>query len=355
MALSQLQIRHFRNIETASLTPAGGLNLIYGANGSGKTSVLEAIWYLSLGRSFRTHLAPRVIQHEQPQFTLFGRLEQGDRLGIQRPREGDNDVRINGERPRRLAELAARMPLQLISPESFSLLLDGPKARREFIDWGAFHTDPQFLGVWSRYRRLLKQRNQLLRQPGAARQISVWDTQTAHYGEWLTRLRSNWVNSLNGALKGIMEPFLPDVPIRVSFSQGWDVKTPLEQLLSHNLERDIQLGYTVSGPHKADLRLRVNKLPAQDALSRGQLKLLVCALKIAQGRVLSQQQQRGCLYLVDDLASELDHGRRTLLLEQLQHTGSQVFVTAIEPEQLAMVPWGRKFHVEHGRITEQTD
>ncbi len=355
MALSQLQIRHFRNIETASLTPAGGLNLIYGANGSGKTSVLEAIWYLSLGRSFRTHLAPRVIQHDQPLFTLFGRLDQGDRLGIQRQRDGDNEVRINGERPKRLAELATRMPLQLISPESFSLLLDGPKARREFIDWGAFHSDPQFLGVWSRYRRLLKQRNQLLRQPGAARQIGVWDAQMAHYGQWLTRLRSDWVNSLNGALEGIMEPFLPDVPIRVSFSQGWDVKTSLEQLLSQNLERDIQLGYTVSGPHKADLRLRVDKLPAQDALSRGQLKLLVCALKIAQGQILSQQQQRGCLYLVDDLASELDQGRRTLLLKQLQHTGSQVFVTAIEPEQLAMVPWDARFHVEHGRITEQTD
>ncbi|GAA4895662.1 DNA replication/repair protein RecF [Ferrimonas pelagia] len=353
MALSRLQIHHFRNIETASLEPAAGLNLIYGDNGSGKTSVLEAIWYLSLGRSFRTHLAQRVIQYEQPQFTLFTRLSEGDRLGIQRQRDGDNDVRINGERPQRISDLAARLPLQLISPESFALLLDGPKARREFIDWGAFHADPQFIGVWSRYRRLLKQRNQLLKQKAPQRQIAVWDSQMAHYGDWLTRLRSDWVNSLNGALEGIISQFLPDVPIRVSFSQGWDARTPLELLLSQGLERDIQLGYTVSGPHKADLRLRVEKLPAQDNLSRGQLKLLVCALKIAQGQVLGQQQHRGCLYLVDDLASELDKDRRTLLLQQLQKTGSQVFVSAIEPAQLAMVPWDKTFHVEQGRITEQ--
>ncbi|SHI23692.1 DNA replication/repair protein RecF [Ferrimonas marina] len=355
MALSRLQIQHFRNIQSASLEPAGGLNLIHGVNGSGKTSVLEAIWFLSVGRSFRTHLAHRSIAHDQSQFTLFTRLSEGDRLGLQRQRDGDNDVRINGERPQRLSDLAALLPLQLISPESFALLLDGPKARREFIDWGAFHSDPQFIGVWSRYRRLLKQRNQLLRQQAPARQIAIWDQQMAHYGQWLTERRSRWVNSLNGALEGIIRQFLPDVPIQVSFSQGWDTKTELEQLLQQSLERDVQLGYTVSGPHKADLRLRVDKLPAQDNLSRGQLKLLVCALKIAQGVVLGQQQQRRCVYLVDDLASELDQGRRTLLLEQLQQTGNQVFVTAIEPEQLAMVRWDKKFHVEHGRITEQAD
>ncbi|WP_298444579.1 DNA replication/repair protein RecF [uncultured Ferrimonas sp.] len=353
--LTKLQLAHFRNVQAASVSPAGGLNLIYGANGSGKTSVLEAIWFLSVGRSFRSHLSQRVIQHNQPHFTLFAQLGSDDRIGLQRERGGDHQVRINGEPAKRLAELASMLPLQLISPESFSLLLDGPKARREFIDWGAFHGDPQFFSVWSRFRRLLKQRNQLLRQQASTRQIAIWDKQLVQYGQWLTDARKAWVNSLNDALKGIIDQFLPDVPIRISFNQGWDSKTELDQVYSAGLARDLQLGYTVSGPHKADLRLRVDKMPAQDSLSRGQLKLLVCALKIAQGMVLSQQQQRQCIYLVDDLASELDQTRRTLLLEQLQKTGGQVFVTAIEPEQLAMVPWDKRFHVEQGRITEQQD
>ncbi|WP_028116965.1 DNA replication/repair protein RecF [Ferrimonas senticii] len=354
--IETLQLANFRNIQAGRVSPAAGLNLIYGANGSGKTSVLEAIWFLSVGRSFRSHLTQRVIQHQQPHFTLFSQLSSGDRIGIQRERSGDHhQLRVNGEPAKRLAELAALLPLQLISPESFSLLLDGPQARREFIDWGAFHSDPQFMLVWSRFRRLLKQRNQLLRQQAPARQISIWDQQLVQYGQWLTDARKRWVNSLNEALEGIINQFLPDVPIRVSFSQGWDSKTELQQVYSAGLQRDLQLGYTVSGPHKADLRLRVDNLPAQDGLSRGQQKLLVCALKIAQGLVLSQQQQRQCVFLVDDLASELDQQRRTLLLEQLQQTGSQVFVTAIEPEQLAMIPWDKRFHVEQGRITEQQD
>ncbi|ADN74217.1 DNA replication and repair protein RecF [Ferrimonas balearica DSM 9799] len=354
MGIDRLHIQNLRNIQAATLEPAGGLNLIYGDNGSGKTSVLEAIWFLSVGRSFRTHLAPRAIRHDEPNLVLFARTTAGEKLGLRRGRDGDNEVRINGERPERLADLAACLPLQLISPESFALLLEGPQARREFIDWGAFHSDPQFIGIWSRYRRLLKQRNQLLRQQAPDHQFAIWDKQLSEYGEALTAIRKRWVSSLNDTLTGIINQFLPDLPIRVSFSQGWDSKSPLSAQIQGQLERDKQLGYTVSGPHKADLRLRVGNLPVQDGLSRGQLKLLVCALKIAQGKILGQKDtSRGCIYLVDDLASELDESHRTLLLEQLISTGEQVFVTAIEPGQLAMIPWDKRFHVEQGRVTEQ--
>ncbi|TKB51897.1 DNA replication/repair protein RecF [Ferrimonas aestuarii] len=350
MSISQLTINQFRNIEAAALTPAGGLNLIYGANGSGKTSVLEAIWFLGLGRSFRSNQAQRVIQYEQEQLTLFCRIGEQDKVGLRRTRQGDVTIKVNGDKPEKVAELAKLLPLQLITPESFALLLDGPKARREYIDWGAFHSDPHFHLIWARSRRLLKQRNQLLRAQADDRQIAIWDQQFAHYSNELTERRRAWVNSLNGVLEGIIGKFLPNAQVRVSFSQGWDSKTPIEQILKQQLQRDKQLGYTVSGPHKADLRLRVNNIPVQDVLSRGQLKLLVCALKIAQGVLLSQQHRKQCIYLVDDLASELDSEKRTLLLQQLEQTGSQVFVTAIDPEQLAMISWQRMFHVEQGRI-----
>ncbi|USD37613.1 MULTISPECIES: DNA replication/repair protein RecF [Ferrimonas] len=351
MAIQQLSLTHFRNIKAADIRPAGGLNLIHGANGSGKTSVLEAIWFLSLGRSFRSHQSQRVIQYEQDAFTLFARVGDEQRLGFRRNRQGEVEARINGERPEKLAQLAKLLPLQLITPESFALLLDGPKARREYIDWGAFHSDPQFHLIWARCRRLLKQRNQLLRSQADDRQIAIWDKQLAHYSNELTLRRRAWVDSLNDVLKGIIGAFLPNVPVRVSFSQGWDSKTPIEQILESQLHRDKQLGYTVSGPHKADLRLRVSNIPVQDVLSRGQLKLLVCALKIAQGVLLSEQHQKQCIYLVDDLASELDSEKRTQLLSQLEQTGGQVFVTAIDPEQLAMMSWQRVFHVEHGQVT----
>jgi len=144
------------------------------------------------------------------------------------------------------------------------------------------------------------------------------------------------------------------VNVKVSFTRGWDSKTDFAQLLESQYPRDLATGHTVSGPHKADLRLRVGTLPAQDALSRGQLKLLVCALRIAQGKLLKQQIDKHSIYLVDDLPSELDAQHRQLLLKQLVDTGAQVFVTAIEPAAIVdslHTPPSRMFHVEHGRVT----
>ncbi len=242
----------------------------------------------------------------------------------------------------------------MITPESFSLLFEGPKSRRQFIDWGAFHADPQFYGAWTNVRRVLKQRNQLLRNGAVYTHIQFWDQEFVRYAEQVTEIRNHYVDSLNGLLKGIIGEFLPSVDVKVSFTRGWDSKTDFAELLENQYSRDLATGHTVSGPHKADLRLRVGNLPAQDALSRGQLKLLVCALRIAQGKLLKQQIDKHSIYLVDDLPSELDAQHRQLLLKQLTDTGAQVFVTAIDPAAIVdslHTPPNRMFHVEQGRVT----
>ncbi|QUN05924.1 DNA replication/repair protein RecF [Shewanella yunxiaonensis] len=357
MSLSLFNIQHFRNLVSAQLQPGNGLNLIYGQNGSGKTSILEAIYFLGMGRSFRSHLAQRVIGNEQEQLTLFARLRSADaehKVGVRRYRNGDTEVRIDGEKIRRLSVLAETLPIQLITPESFSLLFEGPKARRQFIDWGAFHADPNFYPQWMNVRRVLKQRNQLLRDGASYQQIAYWDREFVRYSEAVTDIRNDYVDSLNNLLKGIIGEFLPQADIRVSFTRGWDGKTTLVELLEAQYSRDVAMGFTVSGPHKADLRLRVANLPAQDALSRGQLKLLVCALRIAQGKLLKQQLDKDSIYLVDDLPSELDAKHRKLLLQQLAETGAQVFVTAIDPAAIAdslSTPPERIFRVEQGSVT----
>ncbi|MCF1438792.1 MAG: DNA replication/repair protein RecF [Shewanella sp.] len=358
MSLISLKINAFRNIYSAQLLPGTGLNLIYGQNGSGKTSILEAIYFLGMGRSFRSHLSQRVINTDAKQLTVFAAitLTHGEgKVGFRRSRDGDTEVRINGDMVKRLSVLAETLPIQVITPESFSLLFEGPKARRQFIDWGAFHAVPNFYLAWANTRRILKQRNQLLRDGASYGNIQFWDRELVRYAKQVTEIRSTYVDSLNELLKGIIGEFLPRVSVKVSFTRGWDSKTDLAQLLETQYQRDLSLGHTISGPHKADLRLRVGNLPVQDALSRGQLKLLVCALRIAQGRLLKQQSDKNSIYLVDDLPSELDADHRRLLLKQLTDTGAQVFVTAIEPsaivDSLHLAP-SRMFHVEHGRVTQ---
>ena len=357
MSLTRLNIEAFRNIQSAQLIPAPGINVIYGQNGSGKTSILEAIYFLGMGRSFRSHLSQRVINHDGDKLTLFATLNlaRGDsKIGLRRFRNGETEVKIDGEKVKRLSTLAEALPIQVITPESFSLLFEGPKSRRQFIDWGAFHADPQFYGAWTNVRRVLKQRNQLLRNGSAYSHIQFWDQEFVRYAEQVTEIRNHYVDSLNELLKGIIGEFLPSVDVKVSFTRGWDSKTDFAELLENQYSRDLATGHTVSGPHKADLRLRVGTLPAQDALSRGQLKLLVCALRIAQGKLLKQQIDKHSIYLVDDLPSELDAQHRQLLLKQLTDTGAQVFVTAIDPAAIVdslHTPPGRMFHVEQGRVT----
>ncbi|GLP97675.1 DNA replication/repair protein RecF [Paraferrimonas sedimenticola] len=358
MSLRQLSLHNFRNFDSARLALADGLNLIYGDNGSGKTSLLEALYFLGMGRSFRSHLSQRMIRNDTSQTTVFAEVRQGDtihKVGIARDRAGETQIRIDGAKAAKLSEMAESLPIQVITPESFSLLFEGPKARRQFIDWGVFHSHPQFHAMWVASRRAIRQRNVLLKRRASAAELSIWDKELVRFGEQVSALRNAYVASLNDVLKGIINQFLPRLDVRVSFYQGWDKTKSLESVLSDSYQRDIELGYTVTGPHKADLRLKVGTLPAQDALSRGQLKLLVCALRIAQGRLLTQQTGKNSIYLVDDLPSELDKQHRRLLLSQLHETGAQLLVTAIEPQAIIDsldAPPAKVFHVKRGLVEE---
>ena len=353
MLLNQLSIQRLRNLNEVTLD-FGQLNVIYGDNGSGKTSVLEAIHYLALGRSFRTHLASRVIRYDHDDFLLFGRTSD-HALGLQRFKNGDVTVKIDGEKAKKLTELLDILPLQLITPESFELLTGGPKVRRQFVDWGVFHLDDNFLPIWNKCKRLLKQRNALLKRKASYKEISYWDIELVESSLALSKLRNHYINSFNPVLQGIISRFLPDTNVSVSYSQGWDKKVDLAELLARNYSRELALGYTISGPHKADLKLRCGSIPASDALSRGQLKLLVCALRIAQGVHLKQQVDKQTIYLVDDLSSELDTQKRQLLIDQLVDTQAQLFLSVIDATQIKQQTskyQTRMFHVEQGEITQ---
>ncbi|QFI56336.1 DNA replication/repair protein RecF [Aeromonas simiae] len=358
MTLLRLQLSQFRNIEQASLELSPGLNVLVGRNGSGKTSVLEAIHYLGLGRSFRTHLTGRVIRQGEKAFTLFARMEQEGRavpVGLAKEKSGETQLRINGAPAKALAELAELMPVQLIHPDGFNLLTGGPQPRRAWLDWGLFHSEPGFLALWGRVKRLLKQRNALLRTVTQYRQLAFWDQELTRLGNELAQLRANYCQAISPLIKEMTADFLPEFEISLGFYRGWEKDTPLDELLVAGFERDKSLGYTGVGPQKADVRLKANGVPAQDILSRGQLKLLVCAMRLAQGLFLREHGGRGCIFLIDDFASELDVEKRRLLAARLRECASQVFITAIDIEQLVdMMDAGecKLFHVEQGKISE---
>jgi DNA replication and repair protein RecF len=242
--------------------------------------------------------------------------------------------------------------LQLIHPEGFDLLTDGPKHRRAFIDWGVFHTEPSFYDAWGRFKRLNKQRNALLKTARSYRELSYWDQEMARLAENISQWRALYIEQMKSVAETICQTFLPEFEIQLKYYRGWDKDTPYHEILEKNFERDQSLGYTFSGPNKADLRIKVNGTPVEDVLSRGQLKLMVCALRVAQGQHLTEMTGKQCIYLIDDFASELDSQRRKRLADCLKETGAQVFVSSITESQIAdmLDDTGKLFHVEHGRI-----
>lgn len=364
MQLERLHIEKFRNFSSSQLEFAPQVNLICGANGSGKTSLLEAIYCLGFGRSFRTHQIKQVVQDDQDAFTLFAKLvapvvgsDECDthKIGYRRFRNGEAQIKVDGEIERRFAALARLIPVQLITPESVELITGGPKLRRQFLDWGLFHVEQSFYPMWTSYVRLLKQRNALLRQGQHQRQDGVyWDQQLAVAGEQVAEARVAYVESLNGLLNDYCRLFLPQYDFKFKLNHGWarDEHSLLDGLQAR-LETDRKQGFTSSGPHKAEWQIRVDGVDARERLSRGQLKLLVSALRLVQSQDYKLKRGQSCIVLVDDLPAELDVENQHKMCRALQQSGSQVFITAIDENKIKSHfsdTETQLFHVEHGTI-----
>lgn len=366
MSLLSINASHFRNLLGLSLPAGPHFNLIYGINGSGKTSILESIYYLAHGRSFRSSRAQRLIMHDAEAFTLHAKVTEAGQqhsLGLRRDRQGELSLRLNSETINRLADLAMLLPVQLITPDSFRLFFGGPKERRQFFDMGLFHVEQCFFDVWLRFNKILKQRNALLKTCRQYNdQFAYWDQQFATLAFELQHLRQRYVQQLIQAYQQLTGDMPLYHQLQFQLQPGWPEKVTdaaaLQVLLQQSFQQDCRMGFTQYGPQKADLKLKKDQLPIEEVLSRGQLKVLLFALKIAQNNVIRDNGQKQPLLLIDDLASELDTSSTRQIFSFLSNIESQVFITAINADQVSPFIPAKKlamFHVEQGQLTARTD
>jgi len=355
MSLIKLDIYHVRNIQSTSMQPCPAINLIVGDNASGKSSLLEAIYILGRARSFRSGNIRSVINFNHEHIIVSAQTQRVDtginQLGIQL--DGKSiAIRINQESKQLRSELAYALPLQLIHPKSYELLDAGAQFRREFLDWGIFNDEKNFLPAWKCFKKALAQRNALLKTK-QLEQLPVWNQELAYYGTIVHSYRIRYLEKLQSVFIAISQNFLVIEDITINLLSGWDFSKTLIDALDHDFEKDLRYGFTHSGPHRGDFQVLVNQYLAKDYVSRGQLKLLVLSLKLAQVQLLTDEQYYlGCL-LIDDFAAELDINNRGKLLNFLATLNCQVFITAntsTDFGDLSHIPTYKMFHVEHGTI-----
>lgn len=359
MPLSRLKVNQFRNLSLVDLQFSPDINLIYGHNGSGKTSLLESIFVLGLGRSFRGHKIKPLINETAEQLVVHGKSEDWV-IGVARPRRGASQFKVNGTAVTSLAELTKTFPAVVINSDTFQLLAGGPKERRQFLDWLVFHVEPSFYPSWKGAARCLKQRNIMLRHGRMSYgEVAPWDRELVEHTEQLTKLRVDCFERFKETFLALVEEFIAVDSLTLSYWPGWNAaEGSLAQLLTNKFEVDCARGHTTNGFHRADLKLKIGKQEASEVLSRGQQKLMVCALMLAKCLVYQEATSRKIVILVDDLPSELDDYHQKLLVDWLNKLNCQVFVTGVDKQAL-LNPWGEYperqiavFHVEHGNINQ---
>jgi DNA replication and repair protein RecF len=355
MWLQNLRIRGLRCLGEVEVALEPGVTVFAGANGAGKTSLLEATFLLSHARSFRSGAKDALLQRGADSLSVFAELRHADgtsrRIGL--GRLGSRwEARIDGT-PASLSELVGECAVVCFEPGSHALIAGGAEERRRYLDWGVFHVEHEFMTSWRRYQRALKQRNSLLRAPtGTPDALFLpWEAELAATAGQIDQQRELYLAALRPHLLRSMEALLPELgEVELRYRRGWAEGVDLAELLANQRGRDLARGHTTQGSHRADWSIAFEHAPLREHLSRGQEKLTALACVLAQASLYAERRGEWPVVCLDDLASELDRPHQAALVAQLRAVGAQVLVTGTEvPEALQDGP-ARVFHVEQGRL-----
>ena len=356
MRLEQLRIRGMRCLTGVSLALDPGINVFVGANGAGKTSVLEAVFLLSHARSFRSGASEVLQQRGAPQLSVFAELRHADdrifRLGL--GRAGARwEAKLDGESVT-MGQLVSDCAVVCFEPGSHALIAGAAEERRRYLDWGVFHVEHDFLASWRRYQRALKQRNSLLRSTTAATDelFAPWEAELAQTAHLIDHLRRTYLDLLRPKLAASIAGLLPELgSVELRYRRGWSEDRELAQQLRETRGRDLARGHTTLGAHRADWSIAFDRAPLREHLSRGQEKLTALACLLAQAELYAECCGEWPIVCLDDLASELDQAHQAAVVAQLSAAKAQVLLTGTEvPQALQTLP-SRVFHVEQGELT----
>ncbi len=359
MILNSLAIRQFRNLDHLELDWNESFNVIWGRNAQGKTNILEAIYLLGQLKSFRQSRGSELIQHGEHQAKLTGQIKRDDvihKLELHVHVNG-RTPRINGKTVQRLSQYLGHLRAVLFTPEELGIVRGYPAGRRALLDRAVLQSDPTYLERVQEYERILRQRNQLLKDQATATELDSWSEALANMGGRIRSDRLQYISRLRPHLKEVYRNITQqteevDIEYSVAVANTGQLVGQLADALKDQAQRERQLGQTLSGPHRDDLNLYIDRLPLKTFGSQGQQRSFLLAYKAAQ--VIEQEGTLGeaPLLLLDDLASELDRERQSGFVEFLLERNMQVFITTASPADLtdAVRRQADYFYVDHGKV-----
>ncbi len=369
MECNKIKVENFRNIEKAEIAFCHGVNILSGENAQGKTNLLEAIFYSSVGRSFRAGHAAEMIRFSDPSADIsldYHDAKRNQNLHIRIFRDKKKICEKNGVRIDRMSELVGSFRAVLFCPEHLSLIKEGPAQRRNYMDMAISRMYPLYIHSLQKYNYLLKQRNTLLKNAFSDRRtfdatVELWSTQLAHEAAVISDMRlkflrraATYVEQIFSEMTGECER--PALVYDGSSSQPEDEygdRAVTEQkylsLLMASHDREIAAGATLWGIHKDDIDIRLNQKSARFYASQGQQRSLALAMKLAEGEICREEFGDYPVFLFDDVLSELDATRRNYLLCKIKE--KQVIITSCETGSFSDIADARYIQVKNGTYT----
>ena len=351
--LEHLSLKNFRNLDNIEACFSDRINFIFGNNGSGKTSLLESIYSLTHGRSFRSRQTLPLIQDNSNFFRVVisvKALSSRTKIGWEKQKNKESQLKIDGKNVTQFSFVAEKLPTLMIDTDSHRLLASGPKARRQFVDWKAFHCFPEYLSYWKEYQTNLAQRNAALKQNITA---CPWDQGLCASADKIDQYRKQIIAEWQEHFKALAPLFnLEELDINFKYDRGWPSDKSLAESLEENQEKDRRLGFTHTGPHRADLMALAQEGLLFQRLSQGQQKIITYAMKLSQVRLLSKAYSKTSLVLIDDLPAELDLSKRKSVITALKELNIQSIITGIlKRDILSLTKDPTCFSIQKGKLS----
>lgn len=344
MRIRSLELENFRNYERTDLAFSGGINIICGKNGAGKTNILESVYLASLFGSPRTSKDKEMIRFgaEKAQVKLV--IEKRFRrhtIAIQIDSAGKKRVLADGIPVKRAAELIGILGVVFFSPDEMKLIKETPAERRKFLDIGLSQQQKTYFIALSRYNKVLKQKNNLLKEafgqtdPDAI--LSVWDAQLAEYGATLVEKRMRYIGELDelareahAKISGGKEELRLSYETPLKSNDTDALRAELYEKLEEAREKDKRLGYCSVGPHRDDIYVEINGQDARKFASQGQQRTVALAMKLGEVGLYKKESGETPVLLLDDVFSELDEERRKILLDVTRDVQSLITCTEFD-------------------------